>query len=70
MMKKIVCKVCKARFAATPEARYTVEGKGEMFATAKRLIECFDCPRCGCQNTVNVRIVGAMPAPDEEGPNG
>lgn len=55
-MKRIVCKVCKAKFTAAREARYTVEGKAEVFSTAKRLIECFDCPRCGCQNTVNTRI--------------
>lgn len=69
-MKKIVCKVCKTRFTPTQEARYTVEGKTEMFATAKRQIECFDCPKCGCQNTVNVRIARNPSAPNEEDPNG
>lgn len=69
-MKKIVCKVCKTRFNPTTEARYTVEGVGDAHSASKRLIECFDCPRCGCQNTVNVRIACNSPAPGKEGTNG
>lgn len=54
------CKVCGKRFKLQADKRYDVvkkpdglakvlSGKGTVF------YECFDCPRCGCQNIVNTR---------------
>lgn len=55
-MKKIACKVCKSRFPLANDARYTVKEKTSMIPRITKLIECFDCPVCGCQNTVNIRL--------------
>ena len=54
------CKVCGKRFKLQADKRYEVLKKPDGFAVAfsgKGLVcyECFDCPRCGCQNAVNIR---------------
>jgi ssDNA-binding Zn-finger/Zn-ribbon topoisomerase 1 len=54
----MICKVCKSYYKAKKENRYeVVESKGALSAIAApaRVFEAFDCPKCGCQNIVNVR---------------
>lgn len=53
------CKVCRRRFTARKDNKYTVtEQKGfEIIPTPRKIYECFDCPKCGCQNIVNIREV-------------
>ena len=68
-MKKIKCKVCQTRFTPKKEAMYlTTEKVGPLPAltTPSRTFECFDCPRCGCQIAVNIRMAPVTP-PGEEG---
>ena len=56
-MKKIKCKGCGARFPIIKELRYlaadTINGRLQTSC----VYECFDCTKCGCQNTVNLRTV-------------
>lgn len=57
-MKKIKCKVCGARFAPLASERYkVVKRKGLIteIAEGSEVLECFDCPRCGCQVVVGQR---------------
>lgn len=52
------CKVCGKRFKLLAANKYiVVEAKTafESLAKAPKLFECFDCPKCGCQNIVNAR---------------
>lgn len=52
------CKICKKRFELLAANKYiAVEAKTvfESLAKAPILFECFDCPKCGCQNRVNKR---------------
>lgn len=57
------CKVCGKRFKLLKEKRYEVTN---VTTTITALIgtntvnEAFDCPKCGCQNVVNVRNKGVM----------
>ena len=55
----MICKVCKRYFRATKENRYEITmDKSFMDALTKagtQIAECFDCPKCGCQNIVNIR---------------
>lgn len=57
------CKVCNKRFKPLAENRYEVARlapDGLLGICSKpQTVECFDCPRCGCQNVVNVREVSA-----------
>ena len=57
-MKKIKCKVCGKRFVAQNEKRYIAHQsvQGIMPLTFRKpKLECFDCPRCGCQVVANIR---------------
>lgn len=70
MKKKIKCKVCNTRFAPTSEKLYLVKervGGLALLAAGSnpRILECFDCPSCGCQNMVNIRATEAPPEPEE-----
>ena len=51
------CKVCSRRFKLNKRNKYLIEKSGGLLACAlpKEIYEAFDCPRCGCQNIVNVR---------------
>lgn len=51
------CKVCSRRFKLNKRNKYLVEKSGGLVAWAlpEEIYEAFDCPRCGCQNIVNVR---------------
>lgn len=54
----MICKVCKSYYKAKKENRYEViESKGALSTIAEpaKIFEAFDCPKCGCQNIVNVR---------------
>lgn len=51
-------KICGKRFKLIKENRYlATENTGVLAAMAKlpKIFEAFDCPRCGCQNIVNIR---------------
>ena len=53
------CKVCGMRFTPNAEKRYLATERLAPLAsltTAAKVYECFDCPRCGCQNFVNIRM--------------
>ena len=59
----MICKVCGRYFRAKAENKYNVTETppGLMVLTeGVKVYECFDCPRCGCQNRVSIRI-GAVP---------
>lgn len=52
------CKICGKRFKLIKENRYlATENTGVLAAMTKppKIFEAFDCPRCGCQNIVNIR---------------
>lgn len=60
----MICKVCKSYYKAKKENRYEViESKGVLSAIAApaKVFEAFDCPKCGCQNIVNIRETGSLP---------
>lgn len=42
------CTVCGCRFIPRAKEKYLIFEK-------KRMFECFDCPRCGCQNVIHPR---------------
>lgn len=55
----MICKVCKKYFRLKAENKYiaiktpsTIVG---VLQEETKVYECFDCPKCGCQNIVNVR---------------
>jgi hypothetical protein len=60
-MRKIRCKICNTWFAASRYSRYMVPERNGLFHNKERMIECFDCPSCGCQNAVNVRVLPPQP---------
>lgn len=55
----MICKVCKRYFRLKKEDKYDVEKvksiMGRMALENQQVYECFDCPKCGCQNIVNIR---------------
>ena len=54
----MICKVCNRYFKAKKENKYEVtkEPAGlNNLVEGTKTYECFDCPKCGCQNVVNVR---------------
>ena len=54
----MICKVCKRRFVANKNDKYLaqrVRSIADAITTAPVTYEAFDCPKCGCQNIVNVR---------------
>lgn len=58
----MICKVCKRRFVANKNDKYLVQKDRSIFdaiMTAPVTYEAFDCPKCGCQNIVNVRELEA-----------
>lgn len=59
----MICKVCKSYYKPKKENRYeVVESKGVLSAIAApaKVFEAFDCPKCGCQNLVNIRETGSL----------
>jgi hypothetical protein len=51
------CKVCGKWFILSAKNKYTIP-KREISAIVVGLYSCyeaFDCPKCGCQNIVNIR---------------
>lgn len=53
------CKVCERRFNPRTEDLYLAQEHLSPLAaltTTAKIYECFDCPHCGCQNFVNIRI--------------
>jgi hypothetical protein len=52
------CTVCGHEFELKKENRYTVKRKETSLLTSAVFQEydCFDCPKCGCQNMVNKRM--------------
>ena len=61
------CDVCGRDFPLIAEERYTVRGAEKSglvtaisFEEADRY-DAFDCPHCGCQNIVNLRMRGLEP---------
>lgn len=52
------CKVCGHEFELNKENRYTsIREENQLITgTIFREYDCFDCPKCGCQNMVNERI--------------
>ena len=68
-MKKMKCKVCGTRFAGSKDALYLAAEKITALSsltTPAKVFECFDCPQCGCQNAVNIRIAAIVETDDEE----
>lgn len=53
----MICKVCKSYFKAKKENKYLVTVRPGKYLRSTTY-ECFDCPKCGCQNTVNIREIG------------
>lgn len=59
---KIRCKVCNARFQPAKEKMYIVREdsetglSGAISKKEEKLYEAFDCPVCGCQKLVGVRL--------------
>ena len=53
-MKKIKCKLCKTKFVPKKENMYLAQDLSNLLASKEH--ECFDCPQCGRQNVVNIRI--------------
>jgi hypothetical protein len=57
----MICKVCGKYFRANKENKYevTVRPVGlSALVEETKIYECFDCPKCGCQNIVNIKEVG------------
>jgi transcription elongation factor Elf1 len=57
---EMICKVCGRYFRAKKEDKYevTVVPEGLRVLTEQtKTYECFDCPKCGCQNIVNIKEV-------------
>ena len=55
----MICKVCKRYYTAKKENRYIVliqkTLSDSIVYREQEILECFDCPKCGCQNIVNIR---------------
>lgn len=53
----IKCKVCGRLILLRAKDRYEIIKQPSVLAFIKTptIFECFDCPRCGCQNIVNTR---------------
>lgn len=68
--KKTVCGVCGYRFVPTKENIYTAEEPRTMFETISKAPTRFsvvDCPRCGCQIPLAIRVprVDLSPVADQ-----
>ena len=56
--KKIKCRVCGHKFQAEKKNLYFAtknQGVVDALSKGQTIIECFDCPMCGCQQMVGVR---------------
>lgn len=65
--RKKKCKVCGYRVTPTKEAIYTAEAPRsftEVFSKPPTCFDVTDCPRCGCQIALSVRVP-AVPERDE-----
>ena len=73
-MKKVKCKVCHTRFIPNKEAMYLSTEKAApftaVFSQPSRIYECFDCPRCGCQTAVNIRMTPVEALSEKEDTDG
>lgn len=52
------CKVCRKWFKLKTEDRYDIVKSQTVIGALMEVpvvYEAFDCPKCGCQNIVNVR---------------
>lgn len=57
------CQICGALFELNKANRYLIEeNEAPIMAvfTLPATYECFDCPKCGCQNRVNERKGGCI----------
>ncbi len=64
--KKKKCGVCGYRFTPTKEAVYTAEeprSMTECFSKAPTRFSAIDCPRCGCQIALAIRVPRVNLAP-------
>lgn len=54
------CKVCGKWFILSAENKYTIPKRNieNMIVGLYSCYEAFDCPKCGCQNIVNIRELG------------
>lgn len=55
------CKVCGRIMRLNKKDRYELVKYSpavRMGLASPTILECFDCPKCGCQNMVNVREDG------------
>lgn len=53
---RMICKVCKRRFSPNKDSKYLAKKETSVIDLGpKTIFECFDCPKCGCQNIVNIR---------------
>ncbi len=62
------CKVCGKRFRPTAEMRYLATenlAPLSVLTAVAKTYECFDCPKCGCQNFVNIRMPRYEVKPDD-----
>lgn len=50
---KMKCKVCGTEWQPSVQARYIAVVNG---ITGRIEYDCFDCPKCGCQNIAGNRI--------------
>ena len=63
----VVCHVCGMAFNPSPERRYTVKEKDGIGAiVGNTYYDAFDCPHCGCQNIVGLRLDPIFVKPREE----
>lgn len=63
----VVCHVCGMAFNPSPERRYTVKEKDGIGAiVGNTYYDAFDCPHCGCQNIVGLRLDPIFVKPAEE----
>lgn len=69
--QKKKCAACGHRFAPKKTAIYTVikpQGLFEGFTAPAQRFDAMDCPRCGCQNALAIRLpkIAAAVEPDDD----
>ena len=64
------CKICGERLRLDKEYRYEVvkvpTALGVLGGQHTTVFEAFDCPKCGCQNIVNVKEVSTNVADEKD----